>query len=314
MRGTSSAAVHRRAGKLEAAEAALRQAIQRDAKAAAYHNELGNLLQDRGRLNDAIAAYRRALRLYPGFAEAWNDLGTARYAKGEFEAAVDCYQHALRLRPDHVVAYANLGAVYRKLGLLSEARRALQSELWQRLRQGARSLWRREPTLSRASPRRNYAWETRATRRRSPSARSKLDARNVAALKVLGEALLRQGRAEEALTAARRAADAQPADARAAAPARSRAGRARAPRRGGGRLPRSARAAGTGATAPQARRAGGCRAAAAPGARAAAAGRERSTPALGEACQRQQRFDGSRSALPARARARCARISPPRCA
>ena len=206
------AAVHRRAGKLEAAEAALRQAISRDPKTAAYHNELGNLLQDRGRLNDAIAAYRRALRLYPAFAEAWNDLGTARYAKGEFEAAVDCYQRALRLRPDHVVAYANLGAVYRKLGLLSDARRALQSELWQRLRQGARSLWRREPTFTALAEAQLRVGNARHAAEIAQRALD-LDGRNVAALKALGEALLRQGRAEEALTTARRAAELRPGDA-----------------------------------------------------------------------------------------------------
>lgn len=203
--------VQRRAGKLEAAEAALRQAIRRDANAAAYHNELGNLLHDRGRLKDAIAAYRRALRLYPGFAEAWNDLGTARYANGEFEAAVDCYQRALRLRPDHAVAYANLGAVYRKLGLLSEARRALQRELWQRLRQGARSLWRAQPKLAALAETQLRVGNARHAAQIAQRA-LEADARNVAALKVLGEALLRQGKAEEALTTARRASETRPED------------------------------------------------------------------------------------------------------
>ena len=192
MRGTSSACVQRRAGKLEAAEAALRQAIKRDAKVAAYHNELGNLLQDRGRLKDAIAAYRRALRLYPGFAEAWNDLGTARYANGEFEAAVDCYQRALRLRPDHVVAYANLGAVYRKLGLLSEARRALQRELWQRLRQGARSLWRRQPKLAALAEAQLRVGNARHAAQIAQRA-LETDARNVAALQSAGRSAAAAG-------------------------------------------------------------------------------------------------------------------------
>ena len=197
------AAVHRRAGRLEAAEAALRQAIARDGKTAAYHNELGNVLQDRGRLNDAIAAYRRALRLHPGFAEAWNDLGTARYAKGEFEAAMDCYQRALRLRADHVVAYANLGAVYRKLGLLSDARRALQSELWQRLRQAVRSLWRREPTLAALAEAQLRVGNARHAAEIAQRA-IEIEPGSAAAQKVLAEALLRQGRAEEALAVAPR--------------------------------------------------------------------------------------------------------------
>ena len=125
---------HRRAGRLDAAENALRRAIERDASVAAYHHDLGNLLQDRGKIDAAIACYRKALRLHPAFAEAWNDLGTARYSKGELEAALECYRQAVRLRPDHMVAHANLGGVCRKLGLLHEARRALQREFFLRVK------------------------------------------------------------------------------------------------------------------------------------------------------------------------------------
>jgi tetratricopeptide (TPR) repeat protein len=138
--------IHLRRGEGEAAERLLRRAIERDGTVAAYHNDLGNALQDRGRLAEAIACYRRALRLHPRFAEAWNDLGTARYAKGELEAARECYRRALALRPDHLVAYGNLGAVCRKLGLLREARQAFQRELWLRLKN---SLWPRRRNLAR---------------------------------------------------------------------------------------------------------------------------------------------------------------------
>jgi tetratricopeptide (TPR) repeat protein len=210
----------RRAGRLEAAEATLRQAIARDASAAAFHNELGNVLQDRGRLSEAIVAYRRALRLHPGFAEAWNDLGTARYAKGELETAVECYRRALRLRADHVVAYANLGAVYRKLGLLSDARRALQNELWHRLRHGAHALWRRNraPDLASALQLTQLAEaQLRVGNGRHAAEISRravaLDPGNLPALRVLGAALLRQGRSEEALTTLRRPGQAPPRDA-----------------------------------------------------------------------------------------------------
>jgi len=210
-------AVQRRAGRLEAAEAALRQAIARDAKAAAFHNELGNVLQDRSRLNDAIAAYRRALRLHPAFAEAWNDLGTARYAKGELESAVECYQRALRLRPDHIVAYANLGAVYRKLGLLSDARRALQQELWRRVVRGTSSLWRpnglridRADDLARLAEEQLRVGNARHAAEIARRA-LEIDARNTLALTALAAACLRQGRAEEALGFAQRAAEVRPA-------------------------------------------------------------------------------------------------------
>jgi len=213
-------ATHRRAGRLEAAEAALRQAIKRDGAAAVFHNELGNVLQDRGRLKEAIAAYRRALRVYPAFAEAWNDLGTARYANGELEAAVDCYQRALRLRADHIVAYANLGAVYRKLGLLSDARRALQKEFWYRLLQGTRALWRRRgaPDLHSAARLAQLADEQLSVGNARHAAEIaqraiELDRGNARGLRALGAALLREGRTQEALKATRAALEAAPGDA-----------------------------------------------------------------------------------------------------
>jgi tetratricopeptide (TPR) repeat protein len=212
--------VNLRLGQLDAAEKALRQAIERDSRVAAYHNDLGNVLQDRGKLNEAIACYRRALRLNPAFAEAWNDLGTARYGKGEFEAAIDCYKHALRLRADHAVAHANLGAVYRKLGLLGDARRALQRELLLRVKQRLGRLLGKGHRLNLGNAKQLAAL-----------AREQLDAGNVRhgsaiaecalklkaddgqALCVLCDARLRQGRAEEALAAARSACAALPADA-----------------------------------------------------------------------------------------------------
>ncbi|HSA91148.1 MAG TPA: tetratricopeptide repeat protein [Burkholderiales bacterium] len=202
-----------RRGQPEAAEAALRRALERDASVAAYHNALGNALQDRGRLNEAIACYRRALRLHPGFAEAWNDLGTARYAKGDLDAARECYRQALRLRPDHAVAHANMGAACRKLGLLRDARRALQRELVLRLKHTLRSLLPRRLDLASAAQlaalARAHLDEGNARLALQIAAKAlRLDARNAAALRVLSAAHLRQGRLAEALDAARESGDA----------------------------------------------------------------------------------------------------------
>ena len=196
-----------RRGDPAAAEGALRRAIERDAAVAAYHNDLGNALQDRGKLNDAIACYRRALRLSPGFAEAWNDLGTARYAKGELEAALECYRQAVRLRPGHLVAYANLGAVCRKLGLLRDARRALQRELWLRLKQAVRSLVRslRPRRLDLAALAREQL--DAGNPRHAIEIAQQADPGNLEVSRVLSAAYLRQGNTAEAIEAARRAGD-----------------------------------------------------------------------------------------------------------
>jgi tetratricopeptide (TPR) repeat protein len=193
-----------RRGQPQAAAALFRRAIERDAGVAAYHNDLGNALQDCGQLAEAIACYRRALRLHPGFAEAWNDLGTARYAKGELEAALECYRQALRIRPDHLVAHANLGAVCRKLGLLGEARRAFQRELVLRLKHALgsplRFLFPKRPDL---------AAEALAAGNTQLAVRiALLHPENKKAQRVLSAAYLRQGKVEQALDAARRSGDA----------------------------------------------------------------------------------------------------------
>ena len=119
-----------------------------------------------------------------------------------------------------MVAYANLGAVYRKLGLLSDARRALQKELWWRLRQGVRSLWRRRGALDLRSAARLAALAEAQVRvgnarHAAQIARRALeiDPDNAAALRVHIAALLRQGRTEEALAAAQHATQARPDDA-----------------------------------------------------------------------------------------------------
>jgi tetratricopeptide (TPR) repeat protein len=209
------ARVHYRRGELGAAERLLRQAIGADPAIAELHADLANVLQDRGQLDAAIAAYRRALRLDPASAEAQNDLGTAYGAKGEFAAAIDCYRKAIRLRPDHLVAHGNLGAAHRRTGEITAARRALQRELWLRLkRMLARALPRRAPDM---------CAEGRELLARGHARFAEEIARHVlerapgdgAALRLLAEALERQGEREKALMAAADAARAAPRDARA---------------------------------------------------------------------------------------------------
>jgi tetratricopeptide (TPR) repeat protein len=204
---------HLRRGRAAEAEEALRKAIARDSRVAGFHSDLGNALQDAGKLDEAIRSYRRALRLQPELAEAWNDLGTALYAKGQHEGAIECYRRALALRPDHTVAYANLGAVYRKVGLLSEARRALQKELWLRLRQKLGALGRRTPDLARLAQEQLALGNARHAAEIAARALEH-DARDVEALLAASAAALRLGKNQEAAQLASAAAAAGPADAR----------------------------------------------------------------------------------------------------
>ena len=222
---------HYRCGELGPAEQRLTQAIAADGSTAAFHAAMGNVLQDRGALGEAIRAYRRALRLQPALAEAHNDLGTAYFARGDSARAAESYLRAAELRPSNAVAWANLGAVYRKLGLAREARQALQRELVQRIKgvlPSARSSPARlaEQELERGNPRlaarilgeqpvdgRSRALLARARHQMGmPLDEQALAAnpRDAQALLVLGEMLLRSGKAQDAEHCLRKALKVRP--------------------------------------------------------------------------------------------------------
>ncbi len=203
------ARVQHRRGELRAAEATLKQAIAADSSVCELHADLANLLQDRGELEGAIRAYRRALRLNPESAEIHNDLGTAYGAKHDLAAAIECYRNAVRLQPGHAVAHGNLGAAYRKLGHISAARRALQRELWLRLKHGiGRLLPRRKRPLDAGHELLRAGHVSLA----EELARSALEREpgHLAAIGLLAEALERRGAVDDAIATLERAPAAGP--------------------------------------------------------------------------------------------------------
>ncbi len=73
------------------------------------HNNLGNLLRNRGRHDEAIACFREALSLRPNYPEAHNNLAIALRAQGKHDEAIANYQRALALRPTYAEAHNNMG-------------------------------------------------------------------------------------------------------------------------------------------------------------------------------------------------------------
>lgn len=93
------------------------------------HNNLGELLVERGRPEQALPHYEEAVRLYPHDAAHHHNLGKARQLLGEFDKAAAAFEAALRIDPDHFQSHFSLGLALRRLGKTAEARRSLEAAI-----------------------------------------------------------------------------------------------------------------------------------------------------------------------------------------
>ncbi|PKU26002.1 tetratricopeptide repeat protein [Telmatospirillum siberiense] len=146
---------HHRAGRLEAAVAAYRDVIARDASVtAAYinlavalmtldrpeeaigffreaiaidphdakcHHNLGQALTTLGKIDEAVLAFQNAVDCDPFLAKAQGALGAALIRKGRPKEALAACRTAIRLSPDDAEAHANLAAGLFDQGRFAEA-------------------------------------------------------------------------------------------------------------------------------------------------------------------------------------------------
>jgi eukaryotic-like serine/threonine-protein kinase len=108
-------------GNLDSAAVCIRKAIELDPKFADAHCSLGNVLWDKGDQDGAVACIRKAIELDPKLADAHNNLGVVLQNKGDLDGAAACYKKAIELDPKYAVAHTNLGLVLRDQGKLDEA-------------------------------------------------------------------------------------------------------------------------------------------------------------------------------------------------
>ncbi len=97
------------------------QAIAINPKEAAYHSNLGTVLQAQGKLDDAVACFKRALALKPGWAEVLSNLGNVLENQGRLEEAAACQERALSLKPDCAEVCSNLGNIRHAQGKIDDA-------------------------------------------------------------------------------------------------------------------------------------------------------------------------------------------------
>lgn len=117
----TAALAHHAGGRLQQAETLYRQVLLLKPGLADAHNNLGNLLRQRGNLGGAVASYREALRRQPEYPEALSNLGLALHEQGKLAEAIETHRKAIRLAPGDAVAHDNLGLALQAQGRLAEA-------------------------------------------------------------------------------------------------------------------------------------------------------------------------------------------------
>jgi len=121
--------VFRRANRKEESIAHLRRTIALHHANPDAHNNLGNLLQERGDIDEAILCFQHSLALRPGNAQTLNNLGNALRQKGDLDAAATTLRQAVEQMPSSAPIRTNLGSVLNDRGevdaAISEYRKAL---------------------------------------------------------------------------------------------------------------------------------------------------------------------------------------------
>ena len=87
--------------------------ISRDAAA---HSNLGLILKELGRLNEAEASLRQAITLKTDFSGAHYNLGNILKEQERLDEAEASYRQAVALKPDYAEAHTNLGRTLLKMG------------------------------------------------------------------------------------------------------------------------------------------------------------------------------------------------------
>jgi predicted O-linked N-acetylglucosamine transferase (SPINDLY family) len=110
-----------RAGAIEQAEAAFRQAVALNDQNVEYKNDHAGILHLLGRSAEGEAVARRAVRQAPQNVRALTNLGACLQSQASLEEAIDVLRRAVALQADHFEARVNLAISLQRAGRLEEA-------------------------------------------------------------------------------------------------------------------------------------------------------------------------------------------------
>jgi predicted TPR repeat methyltransferase len=92
--------------------ALIQRSIAMDDTVASWHNNLGNVLLDRGEVDAALVAYTRCTELDPGNYEVLNNLGVLLVKRKRYAEAEETLKRALAKNADFSSAHTNLASLY----------------------------------------------------------------------------------------------------------------------------------------------------------------------------------------------------------
>ncbi len=165
------------------------------------HNNLGNVLLQKGEVDEAIVQFKKSLEIKPDYVEACYNLGTALLQSGRVDEAINFFQTALQIKPDHVEARINLGIALFQEGRADEAVNLFQTALQIKPDDAEVRI-----NLGTALLQQNKVDEAIA----QYQAALKIKPGHAEACYYLGNALLQQGRAGEAVTQYQKALEIKP--------------------------------------------------------------------------------------------------------
>jgi len=188
-------------GRIDEALDQLQHVVRLDPNYVRGHISLGRLLLEVSRPADALPHLQRAVQASPGVAELQRNLGNALHGLGRLAEARSAYLSAIALEPKLGLAQANLAMVLEQEGQLDEALRSLTIALSLEpgnavyLQQLAKLHERRQDPLEAAK-----CWDALAT----------IPPRSARGHVVVGQALEKQRRSDEAAEHYRQALKLQP--------------------------------------------------------------------------------------------------------
>jgi len=97
-------------------ETCFRDVLSKNPASATAHNNLANVLRQKGALDEAIDHYRSAIELEPNYRFGQYNLGAALLQKGDPTAAIPLLEAALKTDPNYAKAYYSLGTALAKTG------------------------------------------------------------------------------------------------------------------------------------------------------------------------------------------------------